>query len=716
MADLELDELKELHQKAFTHNQTTRINAADDTLFAFVTQWDSSYLDQSQIAYKGEFNIVRKGQRKILSDLRSNPVQLDFEPTATSREAEPELISGLYLTDDVKNTSIEAYENAAQECVVCGLGGWELYTEYESNKSGDKNQVIKRRAIYEFNNNAFPDPNAKLLDKSDAKYWSILEAYSPDGYKALYKDLTGEETTLNPQLFGTYAPSNFAVPENSYVFPWVTRSQLYYVTRFYHKSKVKDKILTLHDPLGQSMKLRESDLLDVMDELMEQGYEIVDEKKIKRWQIKCYIASGERILKTYIIPGENIPVIPMYGERQFVEGEECYEGVIRLAKDPQRLHNFLMSYIAESVSRGPRQKPIFGAEQVAGFENMYEQNGMDNNFPYLLQHLKDKDGNALPLGPVGTLNPPELNSQVATLLELCKKAVDDVLNPGLPNNIADPDLSGKALDILKGMFDEQSILFQDHLKHAKRYDGVCYSGIATEIIDAPRTMTVTLPDGSRKTVEIMQTIMDEETGKLKTLNDLTNTEWEVYAKIGPSYSSQKDKTRAELREMAAEVMQADPALYRLLMLKSLELMDGANIDDIKDYVRKQLLLGGFKKPETEEDEEFLQQAASQPQEPDAAMLLAQAENKKADAEILQQQREAMKDQQDAMDNQAKRQIDAFNAQTKRQDIQVRAAEAGVNIDLTRAKTRGQNVDNVIKLTQPYRARLNPTGRDDRAYR
>ena len=190
---LNLSELKKLQDKAYNHGTVTRERAADDCVFYHVTQWDDTLLGESQLQYRGEFNIIRKAGRQIIGDLRENPISIDFTPKADSRDDGADLLDGLYLTDDKKNTSQESYSNATQEAVVCGVGAWELYTEFESNRAGNENQVIRRRPVYEANNNCFWDPNAKRLDKSDAKYCSILKGYSEDGYNDLVKELTGEE-------------------------------------------------------------------------------------------------------------------------------------------------------------------------------------------------------------------------------------------------------------------------------------------------------------------------------------------------------------------------------------------------------------------------------------------------------------------------------------------------------------------------------------------
>ena len=704
--DEKLKRIKADFDADYTHNQTTRIKAADDLLFSRVTQFDSSLLESSQLGYKGEFNILRKATREIMSDLRTNQVQIEFEPKADSRETDAELLNGLYLSCDRENTSIEAYDNASQECVDCGIGGWELLTEYESNRAGDRNQRIRRRPIYEFNNTAFPDCNAKLLDKSDGRRWTILEPFSEDGYKTLYEEMTGEETDCNPE--------NFASPECSYVFPWVTGNELYYVARHYRKEKVKDKILTLTDPLGQPLKLRESDLLNrgedqdvnLMDELIEQGFEIVSEKAIKRWEVTCYVCSGERILKEYVVAGEEIPVVPMYGERAFVEGEETYEGVVRLAKDPQRLRNFAMSYLGDILSRSPREKPLFYGESVAGYENMYNLNGAENNYPYALVNRLAADGTQLPQGPIGTLPAPQIPVAMTAVIDYTRQAVEDVANPGLPKDIMDADMSGHAIELLQARLDNQSQVYQDHRKHAQRYDAAVFASMASMVYDAPRKVTLTLPDGSRKVEEVMSQIMDDETGELVIMNDLTGLEFDVYATLGPSYSSKRDKTYEQLGEMAASIGPFDPEMAKLLMIQQLTLTDGVGLKDIRAYATKQLIAAGVKEPETEQEIEFAEQLANQEPKTDPNLLLAQGEMLKGQAAILQQQREAQNDAAKNEIDKANTKIKAFDSETKRIVALDNAQDKGLNRTLTKAKVAGQNIQNARGMLEPFRARVN----------
>lgn len=699
---LTLEEIKKYHDKAYVSGQVTRERASNDMVFYHITQWDDGILQESQLAYRGEFNVLKKAGRGIISDLAANPVQVDFEPVNGTDDDSAELLGGLYRASEGHNLSLEAYANADSETVVCGMGAWELFTEYITTRTGDERQTVRRRPIIEANNNAFPDPNAKLLDKSDAKYWSILTAYSEDGYKDLVEELTGEEAD-------EITEDSFKDPEQSYSFPWVEgKTKKIYVVSFYHKEKVKDKILTMADPFGQTKIIRESSLEPVMDEMMDQGFSIESEKEIERWEVRKYIASGAEILngemnsdgerEGEVIAGEYIPVVPEYGEHAYVEGEEHYEGVTRLAKDPQRLRNFQLSYLADITSRSPRSKSIFLQEQIAGFEDMYSETGADNNYPYLLQHKTSGDGSDLPYGPVGQVDSQPIPEALAASIALSREAVEDVANPGVPQNIADPDLSGKAVLALQNKIEQQSMIYSEHRKHAKRYDAQVYASMSADILDVPQTIMIERPNGEKDTVEVMQQVIDTETGDIVTINDLRDTEFEVFSKIGSSYSSQKEQTIDRLETMRADLPPGDP-LRSILLLKQLLLMDGVDFDDVKAYANKQLLAQGFKEPETDEEIEMLKQLQQQGSEPTAEMVLAMAEMKKGEAAEFKAQVELLKIKLGAKNEEQKRLIDGFSAETDRMDTQIDAQEAGAKIDNTRMDTFNKELDASAKAME-----------------
>ena len=701
---LKLTDLKRLHDKAYNSGTDNRLLAAYDRIFCRVSHYDGNLL-QGLLEYRGEFDMIRSAIRQILADLASNPVQNDFESINDTPDDVADLADGLYRRDANHNTSLESFSNAEQETVECGVGAWIIETKYKSNKTGNKKQIIVRRPVYEANNNGYWDPNAKRIDKSDADYYSHLSAYSEDGYKKLVKELTGED-------LDTISESSFKHPEHSYTFPWIGGAgKKIYVAEFYHREKVKEKLLTMVDPFGESTLLRESALKNVMDEMMDAGYEIVDEKPVEVWEVRKYIASGAEILNGDMvgeertgerIAGGNIPVVPMYGERALVEGEEVYEGVVRPTIDPQRMRDFAYSYLTDMFSRSPREKPIFYPEQIAGFEHMYQMSGAENNYPYLLQNRKDAGGEDLPIGQVATMPNVNIPPALTAAIELSAGAIREVANPGLPQDIADPDTSGKAVLALQARLDMQSMIYQEHKKFSMRRDGEIYISMASDIYDVPGNEKVELPDGTKKEVEVMQAVIDEETGEVVILNDLRMAEFEVTSRITASYTSQKEQTLDRLETVLAGMAPDDP-MRKAMQLKIIQLSDGVEMEDLKEFANKQLVLSGIKKPETDEEKELLAQAQAQPPEPDAAMVLAKAEELKGKADIMKVQKEGIQMQLTDENDKAGHQIDVFRAQTERMKVQVAAHEAGAKITKTQVETVGEQLENtakVIQLQQP----------------
>ena len=692
-------ELKRLQDKGFIAGQINRERAADDQVFLWVTQWDDQTWQDSTLGMRGEFDLLRKSFRHIKSELAENEVQIDFEGIEETGEDEADLLDGIYRTEDTQNTTIEAYAQAEQEAVVCGYGAWLLYTEYVTMNTGNRNQVIRRRPLYEANNNSFWDPNAKLLDKSDADWFSFLEPFTDDGYKKLYEELTGEELE-------TISMESFSSPEHSYTFPWVSgEGKKIYIVEFYHREKVKTKILTMVNPFGEEIELRASDVKDVLDDMLDEGFEIEAEKIVDMWEVRKYIASGAEILngetgedgerEGELIIGEEIPAVPFYGERTYIEGEEVYEGFVRLAKDPQRLRNYALSYMGDILSRTPRPKPIYQQEQIAGFEHMYNITGSDDNFPYLLQNRLDAQGDPLPYGAVAVSPEQVIPQSVFEMIDQTRQSVADVADPGIPQDVADPDMSGKAIYALQARIDKQSIEYNIHRKHAKRRDSKIYAGMASVIYDVPRTVVITKPDGTRSEAKVMDEVYDKETGDTVVINDIHNAKFETYSKIGPSYSSQKEQTVERLSIMNNTLSPDDP-MKRAVQLKIMGMMPGVDMDDLKEYSKRELILSGFKKPETDEEIQMLEEAQNQQKEPDAAMVLAQGELLKGEAAKEKNQIELMKVQGNTQNENMKRMIDKFEAMTNRMDTQISAQEANAKIENTRIDTFSKQIDNAAK--------------------
>lgn len=675
---LDFQDLKRMQEKAYQHGYDTRLKAADDMLFAWVTQWDDEYLNGTDLATRFEFNLIRKAQRQILTDLVLNPIQVDFDPVDDTFEKASEIMDGAYRADMRNNKSQEAKKNANQEAVVCGVGAWRLTTEYRNNLEDDDRQRIIREPIFEANNRVLWDPNAQLIDKSDAKFVAVLYPYSFDAYKELCEELGCEYTP----------PSSFAEPEHSYTFPWIGTEEKVNILKFYHRVLKKVKYYTFADEFGNRRVLQQDEVDE--DDLIDGGFEFESEKTVKRYVVTEYIASGAGIMAENRIAGEHLPIVPQYGERQFVEGEEHYEGIVRLAKDPQRLRNFQMSYLADIVSRSGRSKPIFTDEQIAGYEDMYNLNGPDNNYPYLKQNHYDSNGQPLPVGPVGQT--PDANVPPALMAAMAESraAVDDVASPGLPQDITDPSLSGKAVQALQKRLDMQSYTYQDHHKYAMRRDGEIYASMFRDVMDSEQEIVLVQLDGTTSRATINKAEIDWSNMQTQIVNDVRKMMFDVYADIGPSFESVKSQNREELKELINGLPPGDP-MRNILLNEYLTMLEGSHMEDVRDYARKQLILQGIKKPETPEEEQMLIKA-QQNQQPDAqtqALLMeGQARMQEGQAAIMNEENDRIK-----------LQIDQYKADTDRQKVIIEAQKAGLQMRDIAVSTQGKQIDNAMKLRQ-----------------
>ena len=688
MKALEFSDIQKMHEAARNYNSIRRQEAQDELYFYWISHYNDEWRNALPLRFQGQFDQLRKSGRKIIGDLTSNPVQAEFHPIDDTPTDLGDFINKLYRTSCLQNDSREAFHNAINECIPCGIGGWRVVTDYETDRIGDTKQVIKRIPIYEYNATVFFDPAARRLDKSDAKWVQVVTAYNEEGYEELKKDLEDDDDAEVTVDDDDCPDSGGFMPITSNAGIWQGDANQVFVVEHYQRYKKKVTIRYFKDLFGEPTAFYDEQVKENLEELKNAGYIEVDKKVIQRWAIKKYICSGDGILSKQDIAGTELPIVPVYGERAFVDGVEHYEGITRLAQDPQRLRNFQLSYLADIVSTSPRPKPIFFQEQIAGFEDMYEENGADNNYAYYLQNRLDLQGQPLPLGPTAQMPEQPIPSALIASIQLMTEATSDVAQSGAPNSMADVNLSGNAVSQIRAMLDEQSITYREHYKYAIRRDAEIFTGMIPDVIDTPRKVTLTAPDGSREEAFVMQSTIDLETGEHKVMNDLRTAKFDVFAEVGTAYESQKQQQRQELTQLLQSTPPDHP-IYSGLLYKYIALSDGVENDDLKEYAKKQLILSGFKEPETDEEKQIVADAQQQAQQPDANMVLAQAEMLKGQV----------------ADKRAN--IEMFNAETKRFEAQVDAQKAGIDIELKEVQKTGQQIDNMHKLRNPPKSNHEP---------
>lgn len=649
-----------------------RTEATNDLYFSRVSQWDDWLSDYTTLQYRGQFDVVRPVVRKLVAEMRRNPIDVLFRPKDGADPNSADVLMGMYRTDMRHNTAKISVNIAVREQIEAGVGAWRLITEYEDQDPTSNNQVIRRVPIHEACTHVVWDSNSKQMDKSDAMHCTVINAMSRDGWKA-FAEKHGFDEEETP---------SFQNPDVKWLFPWLT-SDVVYVGEYYEVEEKKETVFIYQDPLtGEPVSYFQRDIKDVIDELADKGMVKVAEKKVKRRRVYKSIITSTTILKNREpIAGEHIPIVPVYGEWSFAGDKEVYEGVVRLTKDGQRLRNMIMSFNADIVARTPKKKPIFWPEQIEGYEYMY---GGNDDYPYYLLNRTDENNGDLPVQPISYMENPEVPQANAYMLEAATNSVSQVATMGVDAEAANGQVAFDTINQLNMRADLETYVFQDNLATAMRRDGEIYQSMVNDIYDVPRQVMMTLEDGTEKQVQLLTKAVDYQTGTVVTLNDIRGR-YECYTDTGPSFQSMKEQNRAEIQELLAKVPPGTPE-WQMLLLQYFTLLDGKGVEMMREYANKQLVMMGLKKPETPEEIQMVEQAQQQPKEPSPEQTQAQGVLLQGQAELLKAQNQQMQIQ-----------VDAAKAEGQNQLNAAKVAEIFNNMDLDKQSAFRE----FLKLMQSY---------------
>jgi hypothetical protein len=405
-----------------------------------------------------------------------------------------------------------------------------------------------------------------------------------------------------------------------------------YIAEFYKVEERSETIRIFQTVDGQEERYNESDFEN--DEELEQmlqavGTVEVRQKRVKRRKIHKYLMSGIGILEDYgYIAGSEIPIVPVYGKRWYIDNVERCMGHVRLAKDAQRLKNMQLSKLGEISALTPVEKPIFLPEQVAGHEMMWAEDNL-KNYPYLLVNpVQDANGNELAAGPIGYTKPPQIPQAMAALLQITEQDMQDILGRQEAGEEVVPNVSGKAIELIQSRLDMQSFIYMSNMAKAVKRSGEIWLSMAREILVEPgRKMKAVGTQGELSSIELGRPLLNEETGQVEYENDLSNAKFDVAVDVGPSSSSKRASTVRSLMGMIT--LAQDPETRMVLTAMAMMNMEGEGISDVRGFFRQKLVQMGAIKPTEDEAEEMA--AAIQNQQPDPQSLYLQAEASKAQA-------------------------------------------------------------------------------------
>ncbi len=643
--------------RAYTPQQDVREKCIEATRFARVPggQWEGATaagtkLDDRFEKYpKFEINKVATELNRIIAEYRNNRITVKFRPG--DKEASEELankLNGLFRADYEETDGGEACDNAFDDAATGGFGCFRLTSmlvnEYDPM---DERQRIAIEPVYDPSRSVWFDPDAKKYDKSDALWAFCMYSLSPEKYEAEY---------------GKTPPASLDVTTmTSWEYDWF-EPEVVYIAKYYEVRKESVDVISYRQPITGEIATYDSDQIeDIEDELALAGFQEVARRSVKRRRVYVSVVDGQNFLeKPRRIPGEHIPLIPVYGKRWFIDDIERVEGHIAKAMDPQRLYNLQVSMLADSAAQDPGQVPIFDPEQVRGLEKHWEDRGKKRPAFLVARAPRDKSGN--PIGPAapGSFTPaPQLSPAIATMLQLTSADIQEVTGSSQAMQQMPSNIGQETVNNLMNRADMASFIYLDNMAKSLKRAGEVWLSMAREVYGSEREVRVVNEDGTDDIALMNAQVVDSQTGRVVALNDLSTGRYDVTVDVGPSYTARRDATVSVLTNVLSTMLPNDPmrpAIQGII----LDNIDGEGLDDFKEYNRNQLLTSGIVKPRNEKEQQIVmqaQQAAANQQNPEmvlaqAQMVAAQAEAQKATNETAQTQIKAFTAQQDAMESQA----------------------------------------------------------------
>jgi hypothetical protein len=602
--------------------QEIRALALQARRFCYIAgaQWEGPWGETFENAIKLEIDKVKRGVDKIRRDYRANRIAPDFRPKGGDSDQETaDTLDGMYRADSNHFKAQQALDNAFEEAVAGGFGAWRLTTAWADplDKDSDEQRINPGMTIVDADQRVFFDPNSKLYDKSDARFAYVLTADQRQSVEEEYPGCV----TWGDDLWKTY-------------WDWFTPDVI--VKCEYYEVEEKDsKLLIFTQALsGEEERWWSSDLTpEDRAEYEARGY-VVRTQTRKRRRIRKWLLSGGEVLRDYgYIAGDCIPVIPVYGDRTYIDNMERFEGYVARRMDAQRVYNSSISRVAEVNALAPREKPIFAAEQMPPHLQTLWANQEIERHPYALVNplIDPATGQMISPGPIGKIEAPQFPPVAAALLTISKEDLLEDLND--PDEVA-ANVSAEAMDIAATRVDARSGIFLDNMAQSVQRAGEVYLSMCRDIYWQQGRVVETQSEDGDDGEAVLGEPYTDKAGKYGVRNDFSRGQYKVVVSVTEATATRRDKTvksMLKIAEMATAAQDMEGA--QAAMITAGLNLDGEGLENYQKWNRRRAIQMGLEEPNEEEQAEMAQAQQNQQPDPTALALMAQAKDSAAAAEL-----------------------------------------------------------------------------------
>ena len=483
--------------------------------------------------------------RQVTNDQRQNRPSAKVIPVDDDADVEiADIFNGMIRHIEYISDADVAYDTACENQVAYGEGYMRLLTEYCDDDTFEQDIKIGRvRNSF----SVYMDPTIQDPTGADAKWCFVTEDLTKDEYARLYPD-AAPITTLQSLGVGDQSISNWLNEDTiriaDYYYIDYDRATLnqYPGNQTAFNGTPEDKML--RGMFGKPVKSRESD----------------------RPRVKYCKINGYEILAENDWAGKWIPVIRIVGNEFEVDGRLYVSGLVRNAKDAQRMYNYWVSQEAEMLALAPKAPFIGYGGQFEGYEDKWKT-ANTQNWPYLEVNPDVTDGQGAVLPLPQRAQPPMASSG---LLQAKAGAAEDIKSTTGQYNaslgMGSNERSGKAILARQREGDVGTYHYGDNLARGVRHIARQLIDLIPKIYDTQRVARIIGEDGETKMVKInpdqpqpVNKIVDQQGVVIEKIYNPGVGKYDVVATTGPGYATK----RQEALEAMAQLLQGNPQLWQV---------------------------------------------------------------------------------------------------------------------------------------------------------
>jgi hypothetical protein len=619
-------EVRDAWKQAEDADRLNREEAIRDLKFAAGEHWDDQvrqYREQLGIQKYGfplpclTINNIPAIVAQVTGDRMANETAIKVLANEESDKVSADVRSEIIRSIEVRSKAQRVYRQTFQGMVNCGISNFRIDLDYAYDDVFERDLFVR----------GIPNPLAVLWDPmsadptgKDAGYCFVAEDITRDEFKKRFGSSAKDAgVTLDAPGLRT----------EGWEQPDAVR-----IAEYWTMTEKPRTIAMLLNPIGGDPVIE--DVTDLPEKewaprLVKNGDKPMLRKAPRKYARMVVTNGREELSDPFELPLCRLPIIRVNGQEVWEGNKRTRFGLVRFARDPARLKDYMRSIIAEKLMLSSRAN-FFGP--ASAFK------GREKDFPNVLVY---NDGAAAEPKEITGNNLPAMVNEAQWYAEDLKDVTGIFdASRGMKSN----ETSGVAIARRQQEGDIATMTYHSNMDDAQMEGGEVLNSLLGLAYDTARTVRLI---GANEAVKFLRVNDPLDPDSV----DLSKGRYDVTISTGPAYMTRRVEAAAQLTDLASR----SPKLIDIAGDKIIQALDIPDGDEIAERVKRSIppqILGDEADDDASPEElQAKQEQADQAQQMQQMgvaleMQQKQAVTRKANAEADRAEAEALKAKTEAM--------------------------------------------------------------------